>query len=224
MICSICAVRKAKRACPGIHGEICTICCGTEREQSIDCPLDCEYVREAHDHENKREVLRGELPDRDIEVDEEFIRRYEWVLVVLGSSLVDGYLAQPSSTDYDVAEALGALVQTYRVGQSGLIVNDNIVNPYAAGMADSYRKRVDEIRARLEENGEPGYLNEEAVFKLTVFLKRLATLDNNGRKRSRAFLDMLNRSYADKAKPEESSVAVSEFDDFDADDEPRIIL
>ncbi len=215
--CSICGVRKARRACPGVNGEICSICCGTEREQSIDCPLDCEYLRHAHEHENKAEVPRGDLPDRDIDVDEEFIRKYEWVLIVLGSSLIDAYRETPAATDYDTAEALAALVQTYRAGQSGLIVEENLVNPYAAGMAESFRRRVAEIQARLAESGEAGYLTDAAVLKITVFLRRLAILDNNGRKRSRAFLDILNRSYAGKPKPEDNAIS-------EAADESRIIL
>ena len=48
MLCAICGVRKARRFCPGVRGNICTLCCGTEREVTVDCPLDCEYLQEAH--------------------------------------------------------------------------------------------------------------------------------------------------------------------------------
>lgn len=215
--CAICGVRKARRSCPGVKGEICSICCGTEREQSIDCPLDCEHLRLAHEHESKTEQPKGDLPDPDIDVDEDFLGKYEWVLIVLGSSLIDAWNEAPASTDYDAAEALGSLVQTFRAGRSGLIVEEALVNPYAARMAEAYRARVAEIQKRLADSGETGYLTEEAVLKITAFLRRLAILDNNGRKYSRAFLDILNRSYAGKPKPEDSEISGS-------DDEPRIIL
>lgn len=214
MNCSICGIRKAKRACPGVHADICTICCGTEREQSIDCPLDCEFLRHAHEHENTPEVPQDQLPDRDVEVDEEFLHKYEWVLIVLGSAIVDGYKENPAATDYDAREALIGLVKTWQTMQSGLVYESQIVNPYASAMFDAVQERVAEIRKRLEESGETGYLNDEAVLKLLVFLRRLEVLDNNGRKRSRAFLDMLNRSYAGRPDPETSLEP----------DEPRIIL
>ncbi len=38
MKCPICDTRKPRRHCPGVHGEICSICCGNEREVSISLP------------------------------------------------------------------------------------------------------------------------------------------------------------------------------------------
>jgi hypothetical protein len=204
--CSICGVRKARRNCPGVKGEICSICCGTEREQSIDCPLDCEFLRHAHEHENTPEVPRDELPDRDTDVDEDFLRRYEWVLIVVGSAVVDAYREFPAATDYDAREALAALVKTWQTLESGLIYEEKPANPYAAAMCDAVRHRVAEVQARLEAAGESTYLPDSAVLKLLIFLRRLEVLDNNGRKRSRAFLDMLNRSYASPPGAVESSV------------------
>ena len=51
MKCHICDTRKPRRHCPGVNGEICSICCGNEREVSISCPLDCPYLVEARLHE-----------------------------------------------------------------------------------------------------------------------------------------------------------------------------
>ena len=44
MACPICQKRKAKRFCPGKDESICPVCCGTEREVTIDCPGDCPYL------------------------------------------------------------------------------------------------------------------------------------------------------------------------------------
>jgi len=212
--CPICGVRKPKRACPGVKADICAICCGTEREQSIDCPLDCEFLRLAHEHEDTPEVPPDQLPDRHVKVEEDFLRQYEWVLVVTGSAMVDAYKENPACTDYDAREALAALVRTYQALESGLIYDAVPTNPYAAAMYDAFRARVGEIQTRLAESGEAGYLRDSTVLKLIVFLRRLEILDNNGRKRSRAFLDMLNRSYAGKPNSEQSVEP----------EEPRIIL
>jgi hypothetical protein len=215
--CVICGIRKAKRACPGVNGDICTICCGTEREETIDCPLDCEYLRHAHDHGNTPEVPQNVLPDKGIVVEEDFIRQHEWVLILIGSAIVDGYREFPAATDYDAREALAALVKTYQTMESGLIYETRPANPYAAAMCDSVRSRVAEIQARLAESGEPGYLRDSAVLKLLIFLRRLEYLDNNGRKRSRAFLDVLNRSYLSRRTAETEELS-------EAPEAPRIIL
>jgi hypothetical protein len=205
--CVICGVRKARRACPGVHGEICTICCGTEREQTIDCPLECEYLRHAHEHENTAEVPENALPDVGVLVEEDFIKQYEWVLMLVGSAIVDGYKEFPAATDFDAREALDALVKSWKTLESGLVYEARPANPYAAAMCDAVRARVADIQARLAENGEPGYLPDSAVLKLLIFLRRLEYLDNNGRKRSRAFLDMLNRSYVSPPAAETSGDA-----------------
>ncbi len=200
MNCVICGVRKARRACPGVRGDICSICCGTEREQSVDCPLDCEYLREAHEHQRTPEVPEKDLPDRGIVVEEDFIRQYEWLLMLLGSAIVDGYRAQPAVTDYDCREALTALVKTYQTRESGLVYETTPSNPYAAAICESVRERLADIQARLAAEGQAGYLRDSVVMKLLIFLRRLEYLDNNGRKRSRSFLDMLNRSYVPPPK------------------------
>lgn len=197
-----------------MRADICTVCCGTEREQSIDCPLECEFLRQAHQHEDTPEVPPDQLPNREVKIDEDFLRQYEWVMVVTGSALIDAYNEHPASTDYDAREALAALVKTWQTLESGLIYDARPTNPYAAAMYDAVKDRIAEIQVRLAESGESAYLRDSSVLKLLIFLRRLEVLDNNGRKRSRAFLDILNRSYAGKPKPETSLEL----------DEPRIIL
>jgi hypothetical protein len=158
------------------------------------------------------------MPDKGVLVEEDFIRQYEWVLMLMGSAIVDGYREFPAATDYDAREALDALVKTWQTLESGLVYETRPTNPYAAAMCDSVRARVAEIQTRLEENGEAGYLRDSAILKLLIFLRRLEYLDNNGRKRSRAFLDMLNRSYISRPVADENSEAP------EAPDAPRIIL
>src|SRR5262249_16974412 len=41
--CPICEKRKGARFCPAKGEKICAICCGTEREVTIDCPVHCSY-------------------------------------------------------------------------------------------------------------------------------------------------------------------------------------
>ena len=214
MNCVICGVRKARRACPGVKGDICSICCGTEREESVDCPLDCEYLRGAHEHERKPEVADDVLPDKGIIVEEDLIRQYEWVLMLVGSAMIEAYRQMPAITDFDAREALESLVKTYQTMASGLVYESTPINPYAATICELVRARVATIQARLAREGESGYLRDSDVLRLLIFLRRLEILENNGRKKSRAFLDVLNRSY----------VPIPNAADSVEPDEPRIIL
>jgi len=50
--CPICEKRKAARFCPAKGEKICAVCCGIEREVTIDCPSDCSYLVAAHRYEN----------------------------------------------------------------------------------------------------------------------------------------------------------------------------
>ncbi len=202
--CVICGIRKARRACPGVHGDICSICCGTEREQTVDCPLECEYLREAHQHERAPEVSEDVLPDKGVIIEEDFVRQYEWLLIMLSSAIVDAYRTQPAITDFDAREALAALVKTYQTLQSGLVYETKPTNPYAAVIGEAVRERLAMIAARLAQAGESARLADSTVLRLLIFLRRLEYLDNNRRKRSRSFLDMLNRSYVDMRKVESS--------------------
>ena len=66
-LCQLCEKRRARRYCPGVKGEICSQCCGTERENTIDCPTDCPHLQEARRHEAAAEP--AEYPNADIRVD-----------------------------------------------------------------------------------------------------------------------------------------------------------
>src|SRR6266699_4156288 len=48
----ICEKRKAARFCPAKGEKICAVCCGTQREVTIDCPSDCSYLVAAHRYED----------------------------------------------------------------------------------------------------------------------------------------------------------------------------
>src|ERR1700749_2681782 len=113
-LCKICGQRRAKRACPAVQGNICSICCGTEREVSLSCPLECEYLREAHRREKAVPVEPKDISDLDIEVSEAFIRSHEELLLFCVYSLVQGALRTPGAVDSDVLQTLEALIKTYR--------------------------------------------------------------------------------------------------------------
>jgi hypothetical protein len=204
MKCQICETRKPRRHCPGIHGEICSICCGNEREVTISCPLDCPYLMEARQHEKPHELNPDDVPNRDVQVTEQFLREHEPLFLFLSTRLLDASLASSSAVDLDVREALQSLIRTYRTLQSGLYYETKPANLIAAGIHERLQENIEGLRKELaEKNATP--LRDAEILGVLVFLERVELHENNGRQRGRAFIDYL-RTYFPQA-PESSAPA-----------------
>jgi hypothetical protein len=193
MKCKICDTRKPRRHCPGVSGEICSLCCGNEREVTISCPLDCPYLAEARLHEKPHDLNPDQVPNQDVQVTEQFLREHEPLLMFLSARLVDASLAPAGVVDSDVREALQSLIRTYRTLQSGLYYETRPTNLIAAGIHERMQEAVESLRKQLAEKSAPPVRDAEILGTL-VFLERVELNQNNGRPRSRAFLDYL-RAY-----------------------------
>ena len=215
MNCVICEIRKPRRQCPGVHGDICTVCCGTEREQSVDCPLDCTYLQDAHEHERPPHSDAATLPNRDIDITEEFLEANQVLMAFLAISIFEGALQSPGVTDWDVREALEALIKTYRTLQSGLYYETVPVNVFAAAIATSVQTKIADIKKREAAATGVTTIRDAVLLGVLAFLQRLEYSHNNGRKRSRAFLDFLRGFYIPTL-----AAGAEELEP----DEPRIIL
>jgi hypothetical protein len=195
MACAICDMRRPKRFCPGINADICTQCCGTEREVSVTCPLECEFLREARRHDKPVAWDPAHLPNRDIRVPEKFLRENEHLLVFLGRTLVRASSAIPGTVDLDVREALDALIRTYRTLESG-VYYDTI--PQGLPAADVYRilqQEIAEFRRAEQQHFGTSHTRDADVLGLLVFLQRVELSRTNGRTRGRAFLGVLQEYY-----------------------------
>ena len=191
--CKLCEKRRAKRHCPAVEGEICPVCCGTEREVTVDCPLDCEFLHEARVRDRPVPIGEADLPNKDITVTEDFIRKQEHVVMWLGNALFRAMEAR-KSVDGDAREGLESLIKTYRTLESGLIYETRPSNPYAAEIQEALKQAIDELRKRLTETSGMQTLRDADVLGALVFLQRLELQHNNGRRRGRAFWDFL-RTY-----------------------------
>jgi hypothetical protein len=203
--CKICGKRRAKRHCPGVSGEICAVCCGTERENTIDCPHDCEHLRAARQHDHPAPLDAENLPNTDIRLTEEFISGNEHVVMWLAAHLARA-IEKERAVDSDAREALDAIIRTYRTRESGLIYETRPQNPYAAAIQDALRVSIEELHKRVAEEHGMQTLRDADVLGALVFLQRLELQHSNGRRRGRAFYDFLVGFVP--AKEESPSVAV----------------
>jgi hypothetical protein len=119
--CPICQKRKAARFCPAKGEKICAVCCGTEREVSIDCPSDCSYLVAAHRYEDQHQrSLPGDTPLMDVKVAQEVIYTHQDLLSGLAFTAAKFSAAHPATSDPDVLASLEALAETYRTLSSGI--------------------------------------------------------------------------------------------------------
>jgi hypothetical protein len=191
MACAICQTRRPRRHCPGVRGDICTICCGTEREVTVSCPLDCEFLRDARKHERSAPIDAEQLPNRDIPVSEHLLDDRQELLEFLGKTLVTAALDTPGAVDSDLRDALAALIRTYRTLQTGIYYQTLPDNAVAARICRAVDQAVGQFRQAETERLRMTKTRDADLLSLFVFLERLALDRNNGRPRGRAFLDLL---------------------------------
>src|SRR5712692_9056456 len=106
MRCKICETRRPRRHCPAVSGEICSLCCGREREMTLDCPLDCQYLLESRRHDRPEPVNPNKFPNQDIRVTQTFLHDHEPLLIALGKAVLAAALETPGAVDDDVRQAL----------------------------------------------------------------------------------------------------------------------
>ncbi len=208
MACAICQTRRPRRFCPGVHGDICSTCCGTEREVTVDCPLDCEFLREGRRHEKTTAPPDAELPNRDIPVSEKVLRDHEPLLTFLSATIYQTAMQVAGVVDRDVAEALDGLIRTYRTLQSGVYYESRPNNPLAAAIFDALRKGLDEYRSSEQRELGMTKTRDVAVLALLVFLQHFALYQDNGRRRGRAFLQALREFHPPAVDTPASSSSV----------------
>jgi hypothetical protein len=166
---------------------------------TVDCPSDCEYLREARKHEPPAEIDPATMGNPDIRVTEEFLESHGMLMLAMGGVVLAAAL-QTRAVDSDVREALASLIQTYRTLQRGVIYESLPANPLAANLCREVQELVEAYRQ--EETRRLGMTKtrDMDVLRLLVFFERLALDSDNGRPRCRSFLDVL-RTFERESKP-----------------------
>jgi len=202
MKCVICDERKPRRHCPGVGGDICSICCGNEREQTISCPADCEYLREARRHERHTGLAPENLPNADLAVTENFLDEHRELMMLLGTAILTAAADVEGVVDSDALEAIEAMIQTQRTMQSGLYYEQRPDNPIARAMQEGVQRALRNVEREADARGAPP-LRPADILQMLVFYQRVALNSNNGRRKCRAFLDFLRRGLALEPPPAE---------------------
>jgi hypothetical protein len=191
--CAICGVRSGKRYCTAMGEDICTQCCATEREVTINCPFSCAYLRESRLHE-KRPLDEAGMPHRDVRLDRDFLQESEMVLMLMAAFLNRALHPVPNATDRDAREALEALVASFREGKE--------IEPEgetAAGIVRRFREKMGDLLKELQDR-EAGQFSDRVFLRGLVFMARVAYGYDNGKPHSRAYVHYLRGVFPEGAE------------------------
>jgi len=189
--CCLCESRPPRRACPALGRDICAICCGSQREETIDCPLDCPHLVEARQHEKIPAPDPATLPHADVEISSHWLREHDSLVLLAGHLVLRAAMEVPGAVDSDLRDALEALTRTYRTSASGLIYETRPSNLIAAAIADRFRKDMEAARERAAQESGVHAIRDQDVFGALVFWQRMAWQTNNRRRKGKAFLTSL---------------------------------
>jgi len=209
--CPICEKRKAERFCPAKAEKICAVCCGKEREVTIDCPSDCTYLISAHRYETDHpRDIPADTPLLDETIPRDLVHTHQQLMAAIAFSIAKFCAGQPTAVDNDILAALEALAQTYKTLSSGLIYEKPPQTPLPQELYGALVAFLDEIRKQQAERGATASFKDTEIFFLLVFLYRMGLLRTNGRPRSRLFIEFLRGQFpqAPELKREESRIIV----------------
>ncbi len=210
MTCPICQKRKAARFCPAKAEKICAVCCGTEREVTIDCPSDCGYLLSAHRYEDQHpRALAADTPLLDARIASDTIHAQSQFLSAIAFTIAKFCASQPSTADPDVLAALRALAETYKTLASGIIYEQPPVAHLQRELYDALSAFLTEAK---QNTAQPSFgpIKDSEIFQLIVFLFRMGLLRTNGRPRSRRFIEFLRGQFpgAQELHREQSRIIV----------------
>jgi hypothetical protein len=194
--CPICEKRKAVRFCPSKGEKICAVCCGTEHEVSITCPVDCGYLLAAHRYEDEhRRSLPADTPLLDEKIPQAIVHAHQQLMSAIAFSVAKFCAVQPLTTDPDVLQAIQALAETHRTRSAGILYEKAPEAPLPRELYAALGAFLAEVKKQQAERAGAEPIKDQDVFYLLVFLYRMGLLRTNGRPRSRRFIEFLRGQF-----------------------------
>jgi len=197
MSCPICGKRPPKRYCPAKGEKICAVCCGREREVTIDCPLECSYLIAAHRYEAEHRPAPspGDFPYRGIEFSVDFVYQHWPIVAGIATAILTFQSQRRYLHDSEIYTAIERLAETYRSLGTGIYYERPPEAQAPLALYGEIQRFLEDFRKA--EAAQTGFssLKDSDVFQLLVFLLRMNRTETNGRPRSRAFLEFLRARF-----------------------------
>ncbi len=196
MICPICNKRKAKRMCPARAESICSICCGTEREVTIDCPSDCAHLVDSRKNDMARlQVDWAKVPFPESKFNRSFAETNGQLLYFIDRAICKFAAEYRALVDTDVVSALQTLAESYRTQASGIIYEKPLDYALQRALYESLKAAILEFREKEAARVGMTTVRDSDVRDSLIFLTQLAAVHENGRPKGRAYLDLIRQQF-----------------------------
>jgi hypothetical protein len=208
LLCPICEKRKPGRFCPAKGEKICPVCCGTEREVSIDCPVDCAYLVSAHRYEEQHpRTLPADTPLLEVRLTSEIIQTHQQFLSAIAFTIARFCAEHHQANDVDVLAGIRSLADAYKTLASGIVYEQLPSVPVQRELHETLGKFFVESKQQ-QAQASFGSAKDSEIYQLLVFLYRMGLMHTNGRPRSRRFIEYLRSQFpgAKELKKEESRI------------------
>lgn len=172
---------------------------------TIDCPLDCEHLIAAREHERPPEPER-EMPYPEVRVTDQFLSESRELAMTTGQMLLVAALTNAGATDLDMRDALDALIRTYKTRDTGLVYDTRPANPVAAAVQARFESDLDKLREAVAQQSGIHSIRDKDVLGVLVFWARAERSRNNGRRRSRAFIHSLGALVPPRASKPQGAI------------------
>lgn len=206
MPCPICEKRKPQRFCPARGDEICAVCCGAEREVSIDCPPDCTYLIASRNYDFQRKKIDwSKLPFPDVKPRSSFSREQAVLLDILAQVICEYAGKIPATVDTDVIASLQSLAEAHRTLSSGIYYEKPLDYRLQRDLYEELKFAIEEFRKSAARGMNMVAVPEDDIRDALVSFTQMGAIRLNGRPKGRAFLENLR----DNFRPKESSKPAS---------------
>jgi len=204
LACPICQKRKAQRFCPAQGENICSVCCGTEREVTIDCPSNCSYLIASRTYGMERKKFDwSKLPFPDVKIPSSFAQEHVPLLNALNYTISIFARDNRLTVDSDVMASLHSLAEAYRTLSSGLYYENPPDHRLQRELYGRLKAGIEEFKKAEAQNTSAATVRDGDIRDALIFFAQLGATYLNGRPKGRAFLDMLRSQIKseDFAKP-----------------------
>ena len=211
MACLICLKRKAKRFCPAKGEKICSVCCGTEREVTLDCPSDCSYLVASRRYElERREIEWSKVPFPETKIPTSFVAAHEKLLLALSYAVCLHARESPALVDSDVLASLQALAEAYRTLSTGIYYEKPPDYRLERELYDQLKAALEDFKKAQARETAVTSVRDSEIRDALIFLTQLGGTRSNGRPKGRAYLDFLRTQFKSQelAKPASNLVVL----------------
>jgi len=196
LICPICEKRKAKRFCPARADTICSQCCGTEREVTIDCPSDCPHlIASRHYDLERKDVDWSKAPFPQTRFRRSAVGELAPLIDALGYSITEYAGENRRLVDSDAQAAIESLAETHKTLSSGIYYERPPDYAYQRDLYTHLKKAIEEYKNAESKRLGVANVRPADIRDALIFLAQLCFSHSNGRPKGRAFLDLLRSNF-----------------------------